>query len=348
MGYSLYTRTKSARLTITTAEGQQILVENMEGDEGFRIEFEAKRSMDQSPGEFSVTVYNLPPDVLGILQAAQIRRVDDLDQLMIGQVLQSTVVTEEDATAAGYLVVELEAGYDGQVSRVFRAIGARVSSRPDSSLITTITTITAQENLAAAGLGLALQTFPAGSTTFELLDYLRGIAGLDSGNLSPALLTSLLGDSRLDSPFHVSGGQALDTLRDILKALSMRWFIDDRELWVCGREGYGIIGSPPPWVQDEIGEPEILLSPPQRADGGRIIAECLLCPRLRPGRLVRLTEGGLGLASQGLSATLDQISRADVPPGLYRLDEINHMGDTGGGDWTSRMTLRAITQPDVQ
>lgn len=346
MGYSIERVTRSARLTITTADATTIVVENMLGDEGFRLNFDAKRTMDDNPGEFSVTLQNLPPDVLGALQAAQTRRIDDIDLLLVGAGLQSSVVAEDgsDALAAGFLVVELEAGYDGIVSRVFKAIGARVRSAPDADLITTITTITAAENLDGSLLGLPLQSFPAGAATFDLVNYLRQIAGMGPGNLSPDTVFGLLGDSKLDSPYHVSGGQAMDQIRATLQYLPLRWFIDDREIWLCGREGVSAPNAPPPWITDEIQVPDILLSPPQRDDGGRVVAECLLCPRLRPGRLTTLTPGGLALANWGLSPSLQQINMANVPPGNYRLDEVSHSGDTGDGPWTTKMLLRPILE----
>jgi hypothetical protein len=240
------------------------------------------------------------------------------------------------------MLVELEAGYDETVSRVFKAVGARVRSAPDSDQITMITTITAAENLDGVLLGLPLQSFPAGATTFELVDYLRQIAGLGPGNLSFSLMSQLLGESKLDSPYSVSGGQAMDYLESVLGSLPLRWFIDDREIWICGREGVSPPNSPPPWVTDDIGIPDILLAPPQRDDAGRIVVDCLMCPRIRPGRLVTLTAGGLALVQQGLSATLQQINKAKVPPGNYRCDEVHHRGDTGGGEWTTTMTLRPV------
>lgn len=348
MGFSIYTRTRSARITVTTAEGQTVTVENMEANRGFAMSFSATRSMDSSPGEFQVTLYNLPDDALGLLEASQTRRIDDADALLVDIGLQTAMVASDGSLAnqAGFLTVELEAGYDGQVGRIFRAIGTRVESRVDDNLTTTITTITAHECIDGCLLGLPLRLFPAGTPTFELLDYLRQLAGLGQGNLTPATIFALLGDSRLSSEYVCSGGQALDRLDAVTKYLPLRWFTDDREIWFCGRTDVSGPNQPPPWIVDQIEEPEILLRPPRRDDGGRIIVECLLCPRLRVGRLVRLTPAGLSLGLQGLSPGLQAIQRARVPPGLYRLDELSHQGDTGGGGWSSTLTLRPTVQPD--
>ena len=82
-----------------------------------------------------------------------------------------------------------------------------------------------------------------------------------------------------------------------------------------------------------------------RDDGGYVSLSCLLCGRVRPGRLVNLTEAGLALASRGLSASAAQVRRAKVPPGIYRADEVGHRGDTGSGQYLTSMKLRPITQP---
>lgn len=350
MGFSIERRTKSARLTVTTGDGQTIVIENLAYDRGFRMSFSAKRVMNGTPGEFTVTIYNLPPAVLGALQSAQIRKVDDLDGILVGAGLQSAVVASDgaDATAAGFMIVELEAGYDGVLSRVFRAIGARVKSFPDSNLTSSVTTITASENMDGSLLALPLACFPFGAQTYDVIDYLRQLAGLGPGNLSPSTITTLLGDnSTLDQSWCASGGHPLDLMDSVLKYMPMRWFIDDREFWVCGRDDVSFPDTMPPYVPDEICYPDILLAPPQRQDGGYIQAECLLCPRLRVGRIVVLTEGGLAQTLQGLSPSLQEIIRAQVPPGQYRLDEVSHQGDTGPGTWSSKMLMKPITTPIV-
>lgn len=348
MTYSFYRRTRSARLTVTTPEGTTIAVDNMVGDSGFSMEFEAKRTMSDSLGEFSVTVYNMPQEAISIIESAQVRRVDDLDQILVDAGLQVSEVNSAgaDALQAGFLVCELQAGYDEDVSRVFRAVGARTTSGFDRSVrdrgeITHSTTIVAVDSLDGVLLGLPLRSFLAGATLFELVDYLRGLAGLGPGNLTPALLGRLIGDAKLSSGYNVSGGEALAHLRNVLQYYPLRWFVDDRELWLCGRDDVPNPGGVPAYVDDEIVEPDLLTTRPRRTDGGRVLAECLLCPRLLPGRLVRLTEAGLGLALEGLSPTEFAIAYAQVPPGLYRLDEVRHTGSTSDmGRWTSTMILR--------
>lgn len=348
MGFSIYRRTRSARLRITNAEGATAVVENLEGDQGFRIGFEARRTMDESPGEFRATVLNLPPDILGAFESAQVSRVDDLDKLLAGKSLQSAVLADDgaDALAAGFAVVELEAGYDGVVSRIFRAIGTRIETLPADGDVTLETTIASNEG-ADSVLALVACSFTAGTPTFDVVDYLRRVAGLGPGNVDPLTFAAIIGESRLDSPYHSSGGQPLARLSEVLKYLDCRWFVDDRELWLCARDGVVSPTGALPWVADGAPEePEPLIGRPRRVDGGYVEATCFLCPRIRPGRLVRLTPGGLALAEQGLSPKLAAIQRAQVPPGLYRADEVTHRGTTGGGDFTTTLKLRPVVAPE--
>lgn len=348
MSFSIYRKTRSVRLTVTTPDGERVTVENLRGNEGFYLAFDCTRQMSAEPGSAIVTAHNLPPEVLGIFEAAQASKADDLDALLVGKGLQSQVVNAEgaDALAAGFLIVEVEAGFDGAMSRVFRCIGARVDSSTDGDDVTVISTIRATENMDGALLGLPLLAFETGTTLFELVDYLRQIAGLGAGNLSYATLTAILGESRLDSPYIVSGGQALANLTNVLQYLPLRWFIDDRELWICGRDGVPSPTNALPWIAD--GPPvqlEPIIGRPTRADGGYVEVSCMLCPRVRPGRLVALTPAGLAAATQGLSPSAAQVRRAQVPPGMYRCDEVQHRGDTGGGDYRTSMKLRPVTSP---
>ena len=343
MTFSLYRASRSARLTVTVPDGSTVVVENLRNNEGFRLAFDATRTMDENPGEFRVSAWNLPPDALAAINAAQVRSVDDLDAMLVDATLGPTVAADgADALAAGFAIVELEAGYDGHVSRVFRAIGANCSTDTADGDTTFITTLIAAEDLDGQLLGYPSATFLAGTPTIEVLTTLRQAAGLGPGNATPAQMMALLGDSRIDAPYHVSGGQAIERIRSLLQYLRLRWFVDDRELWLCGRDEVPTPGGVPPWIVDEVGELDLLKGRPSLVDGGRVRLTTLLTPSLKVGRLVNLTEGGLSLYAQGLAPSVAQIVRAQVKPGLYRLDAVTHAGDTGdtGDNWSSVLTLR--------
>jgi hypothetical protein len=345
VSFDFYARTRSARVTVTTPEGSKVRVENMRNDDGLFFSFEAVRTMDEDPGTLEIEISNLPPDVLALLKNAQALQIDDADAVLANVLagLQTAVVAPDgsDGLAAGCLVVEVEAGYDGAVSRVFRAVGATArTSRPDD--LTTITRFSAVENLDGVLLGLPLQTWDAGTPVWQVVDDLRKLAGLDSGNLSAATFAAICGEAKLDSPYHASGGEALRRIKSVLEYLPVRWLVDDRNIWICGRDTIPNAGGVPPYLQDERFDLPPILAIPERTEAGQLQVSCLLAPYLRPGRLANLTPGGLGAFAQGLSPELAAVVRADVPPGPYRIDQVTHRGEAEGGEWTSTVLLRPV------
>src|SRR5690606_30129809 len=122
----------------------------------------------------------------------------------------------------------------------------------------------------------------------EVVDYLRRVAGLGPGNISQAALDGIIGPAKLSSPYAVSGGDALKRIKQVLEWLPVRWFVDDREIWICGRDDVPSPYGAPAYVLGAPEEPDLILSRPERVDGGRVQVECLLCPRILPGRLVML------------------------------------------------------------
>lgn len=359
-GFSIYRKTRSVRLRVTTPDGEVISIDNLKGDQGFRLGFSCVRSMNEEPGTGQVTALNLPAEALGILEAAQATRVDDLDALLYSRTLQAAVVDPDgaDALAAGFLIAEVEAGYEGSTSRVFQVIGARASTSDDYGKrsagntrgggrlrgITQVTTIEGDECLDGALLGLPTATFPAGATLFELVDYLRRVAGLGPGNCDYLTFTAIAGDAHLDAPYHVSGGRALAIMKEVLQYYPpLRWFVDDREMWICARDGVPNPNGALAWIADgPPEEPEAIIGRPAKVDGGMVSVTCFLCPRIRPGRLVRLTPGGLALADQGMTPDPEAVKRAQVPPGVYRCERVEHRGTTGPGEFQTEMRLRPV------
>lgn len=345
MSLEFYAETRSCRVTVETPEGSKIKIENLRNDDGLHISFEAVRSMNEGPGSLTVQISNLPPDALAILENAQALQVDDLDaalaNVLVG--LQTSVVAADgsDALAAGCLIVEVEAGYDGAVSRVFKAVGAKAETdRPDD--LTTETTFRAVETLDGTLLGLPLQTWPRGTPVWAVVDDLRQLAGLGAGNLSAETFGEIWGDARLDSPYHASGGEAIRRIASVLEYSPVRWFVDDRQIWICGRDTIPNAGNVPPYLRDERFKIPPIEGIPQRIPSGQLQVSCLLAPYLRPGRIVDLTPGGLGAFAEGLSPRLAEVVRARVPPGPYRLDEIRHRYESEGGACTSNLLLRPV------
>lgn len=344
MTLTIYKRSRSCRLTVTPADDAPVVVENIETDSGFSMRFRVLRTMDDRLGTLEVTVRNLPPDLLGPIEASQVRQVDDLDAALAGITLQVAGVDPDGAEVgpAGFAAVELEAGYDGALTRIGRAVGCSLASDREDD-VTNTTTISALESLDGLLLGLPLATFPAGAQTFEVMDYLRRCLALGPGNLTLATWTAILGQSTLDSPYHVSAGDALDLLRSFTQYLNARWWVDDRQIWVCGRDGAPNFGKVPPFLP---GAPKTLppaIRRPRRVAGGLVEFPCFLAPDVAPGELVLLTPGALTF--EGVTPAQEQVLRAQVPEGVYRVEQIEHSGDTsedGEDSWTSVPLLRGM------
>lgn len=344
MTLTIYRRSRSCRLTVIPADGEPVVLSNMEQDSGYSMRFRVLRTMDDRLGTLEASVYNLPPDLLGPIEASQVRRVDDLDAALAGVTLQVAGVDPDGAEAgpAGFAAVEVEAGYDGALTRIGRAVGCVVDSDREDD-VTNVTTISALESLDGLLLGVPSATFPAGAATFEVVDYLRRCLGLGPGNLTPALWQALLGTSTLSAPYHATSGDALELLRGFMQYLAPRWWVDDRQFWVCGRDGVPNFGKVPPFLP---GAPKTLppaVRRPRRVQGGFVEFACFLAPDVVPGELVVLTPGALTF--EGVTPSQEQVLRAQVPPGFYRAEQVEHTGDTSGDGedaWTSVFLLRGM------
>ena len=345
-------RTRSARVTITPpfgeslGSGRAIIVENLQFNEGFELSFSCRRTMTPELGEMDVSIYNLPADLRGDLEASQTRKPDDLDQILASNgvakgwtVYQSGMSTDgSDALAVGLPLVRLEAGYDGTVSDLFEAVGARLVSERDDET-TYVTRINAVEALDAALYAKPVTVFPAGSPTFDVMTFLRIACGLGQGNATADVWSSIVGASTIDAAYYSTMG-GFEALGQLLDFLPLRWWVDGRELWILPKDGQPYPpGVPPPYLPGAPIDPGIFLERPQRIEGGFVEVRTLLNPEYLPGRLMLLSPLSLGLEG----ATAEQIERADIPPGYYRIEEVAHEGTTAaGGSFDSTCRIKRV------
>ena len=345
MTFAIRNKTRSFRVTVTPADGEPVVISNMQGDEGFAVEFRVTRTMDDKLGSLEVTFRNLPPDLLGPIEGAQVRRVDDIDAALAGVQLFEDGPDQDgaDAGPSGFASIDVEAGYDGNLTRVGRAVGCRILSDREDDDCTNVTTIHALENLDGLLLGVPSQTFPAGAGTHEAFDYLRRCLALGPGNATVDLWTAILGVSQFQSPFHATSGDALELLRHLTQFLAVRWWVDDRQIWICGREGWANFGQVAPYLPGAPKQLPPLLRRPRRVDGGEVECVTFLAPDVAPGELVVLSDATLTFP--GVTPSQQEILRADVPPGVYRVQVISHAGsssDDGEDSFTSTIRLRGM------
>jgi hypothetical protein len=339
-------RTRSVRVTVTMPDGQVIEVDNPEYNTGVEIDFTVVRDMTPALGSVELRLYNLPAYLRGDLEAAQARKPDDLDQVLatIGQAKGWTVfgdsmaIDGSSALGVGLSLVKIEAGYDGAVSELIAVVGSRaVSERDDET--TYVTTISGEDALDVALYARPTTVFEPGTPTFDVLRFLRIACGLGPGNVTAATWTAIVGDSRL-AAYYYSAMPGLDALAQLLDFLPLRWWIDGRELYVIPKDGQPYPpGVPPPYVVGAVTIPDVLLERPRRLEGGFVEVRSLLTPAILPGRLFLLSATALGLEG----AAPAEILRADVPPGLYRAEEVRHEGSTSaGGDFDTTIKGKRI------
>lgn len=339
----------------TAAMDQAIVIENLEGNNGLEMQFQVRRGIDMSTSTASVKIFNLPESDLKRIagEAREIGRIEDVDLggpvWSIGQLddVGSEATTPE---ALGYATVELQAGYDGNLSTIFAGTlmdcsttdelgqtrdsnGRFTSSRYVG--VTSETTLTASSGISQVALSSAAQTFEAGTSTFAILDALRRTLKLGPGNCTPdtwlryiveaALHTNKLGQaifsatSLLTAPYIITDA-ADEQLEQFLKYSGVKYFIDQGELWLVPRIGF-IEGTP--------AKLEPMKERPRTTTSGQLECKSFLSPGVRPGYLV----------------TLDADDVDPVLSGTYRCDNLQHDISSSANEEATTIVQLSQRQP---
>lgn len=225
--------------------------------DGLRVKFTVKRTLDPSPNESTIQVFNLSPH-----RRAELQR-------------------------KGTKVV-LQAGYEDGVGQIFSGDARRVENIHEGP--NWITKFTLGDGERAFKFARLSETFAPGATVETVVRALAGAMKLDPGNAVEATRAAV-GPGGLDQyatgyAFH---GRAADGLNEVFRSLGLTWSIQDGRLQVLRRADVavgetvlvspssGLIGSPAfgtPKEKDQ--EPRLtvksLLQPSVRC-GGRIAVE---------------------------------------------------------------------------
>lgn len=336
------------------AQQEEIIIENLEGNEGLEMQFSVRRGVDMRTSSAMVKIFNLPDNDLQRMAGASrtIGRIEDVD--LGGPVwsigMLDEVGTQATPAALGYAAVELQAGYDGALSTIFAGTlmdcmtsdehgqtqGSDGRSTPGRMHgITSETTLTASSGIAQVTLSSAGQTFAAGSSSFAVLDTLRRVLKLGPGNCSQDTWLRFLNQSALHTN---KNGQALfsatsvlaapyivtdaadEQLEQFLKYTGIRYFIDEGELWLVPRIGY--IAGPPAKL-------EPLKERPRPTPSGQLEVRAYLSVGARPGHLVDLDD-------------------PDIEPSLvgsYRCDHVDHDIGSNASEEASTTLLLSQRRP---
>lgn len=319
MALRRYHETRSARLTIIPPDGRSVVVKNLRANVGHRIRATVRKTATPAPDSAVIDVFNLGAEDRGRVESTRGDLGSPLDLAAYGDPV--TPFGEQRPPDAARLDrlsrVELEVGYDGQLTTVFSAISASVLSRREGA--TLVTTITGLDGIDGDLFGSVNEAFEVGAQLFDVVDVLRRRLGLAPGNLTRATWEALVGSATISTPAILSGDSAtvLDRIFEYLVTTDnqslVRWFRTGGAFYVWRADG-SVAGAPArPWPYAER---------PARLDDGRIGLATMLAPDVTPGRLVEVR------ASLGEGPGAVGPARADVPPGLYPCAEVEHRFDT--------------------
>lgn len=338
------------------AKATEIVIENLEGNNGLEMRFVVRRGIDMATSSAAITIFNLPDSDLARIagEARSIGRIEDID---LGGALWPIGADESpdgagQATPAslGYAGVELQAGYDGNLSTIFA--GTLMGCDTNDELgqtrdwqgrftsgkmhgVTSETTLTASSGIVQSALSSACQTFEAGTNSFTVLDALRRTLRLGPGNCTPENWLKFLNQaalhknksgqalfsatSALSAPYIIADA-ADEQLEQFLKYTGVRHFVDEGQLWLVPRIGF-IDGTP--------ARLDRLKERPRSTPSGQLECKVFLTPGVQPGHLVVLDE-------QGIDETL---------AGEYRVEHFDHEVSSNAGEEASTTLLLAQRHP---
>ena len=166
-------------------------------------------------------------------------------------------------------------------------------------------------------------SFGPGAKLADVVKELAGQAGIEAKDAVAQLRRGdLVGGSKTFLQGYTAAGRSVLDLDRVLKSASIEWSIQDGVLqlvnpgkatqapaYVLSADS-GLIGSPDHGAPGPNGEPPLLK------------AKCLLNGGITPARAIKL----------------ESVSRS----GFYRVETVQHTGDTHGQDWTSSIEATAL------
>lgn len=215
-------------------------------------------------------------------------------------------------SASGWLRVfcQLDAGYEGSRSTIFRGDTRRVLTRRDD--VNWETVITAGDGEHAIRKARVVAAFNRGTTLATVVRELASQMGIGEGNL-PSVIDALGATTRAGTVLH---GQAAQELTRICTQAGLEWSVQDSVLQLV-RRGRGLERT------------AILLNPDtglignvERAGYKRVKFRALIQPDLVPGRRIVL--------------------ESSTATGEYRIVHAEYSGDTRGEDWHVELTARDV------
>lgn len=218
-------------------------------------------------------------------------------------------------TTSGVAHVTLEAGYDGNLSRIFAGTCSPVRNRRVGG-VDWITSMIAGDSELSMTQGVASQTFAPGTPAAAVVTYLASVMGL---TVAPTVAFGTLGGFLLKSGL-VAVGRARDGLRDLLGAAGLSWWVEDGVLYILG-DGEFVPGLPVFTSPEDVPGAHQLLESPMPLDDGGVRVKMQLAPEVRPGHQLLIASSEVA--------------------GAYRIEHTTHTGDNRSGPFTTEAIVRS-------
>lgn len=263
---------------------------------GLHCAFDVTRTKTKEPNTAEITIYNL--------SAEHRKQIENLS-------LKEKVGGKKVKTG-GKILVELEAGYVGSRSLLFRGhLRYAVSAKNGGTWETKIEGDDGGKNVSEAEVS---RSFPAGTQVSTVVRACAQALGVGTGNLADLEATLRTEGGTTFTGGTVLFGKAASELDRVLRSCGYRYSIQNQVLQIT-RPGRSLTVTAVRLTGDVVPSP--VINP-----DGTINVDAPILPDLYPGSRVQLD--------------------TEARKGLHGIKEVNYVGDTSpGGDWLAKLTCIA-------
>lgn len=260
------------------------------GLDGLACNFQVEKRLDGRPNTCELQIFNLSPDHRGHLSAISAK------------------------ARTHRVLVEVEAGYEGNTSRIFRGDMRLAFHKREGADIST--TIEAGDGEFSVSRARIFKSWGPGTPVATVLGDIVSALGLGKGNLAQASIAQFLGGGDAFVGGTACSGKAMKELTRITASLGIQWSIQDGTLQFLSTgqalEGTAIVLNSGTGM---VGAPDI-------DQKGIAKVRSLLQPDLFPGRKIKLEGAEL--------------------QGFYRVEKCRYSGDVWGNDWYVDLEARKL------
>lgn len=263
------------------------------------VAFQIVKTRKRQPNTCSLTIWNLSEPQRRALEALSIP--------------QKTAAGKQ-RTGRGKIRVQVEAGYDGETSLLFRGdLRTAVTTREGPDLVTTIEGDDGGRDVLLARVS---RSYRPGTPVVTVIRDLVTALGIGEGNLNSLAYTTRGGSTFAGGT--TLSGKADENLTRLLHSCGVTWSVQNGALQVL--QAGKALATTAVLLTPSTG----LIGTPCVSPEGLIMAEALLVPGIFPGGRVKI--------------------QCPTLTGLYTVYNVSHVGDSaavGQGTWTHQIEMRA-------